>query len=143
VLLLGDDVAQAVAPPLVRLCRDAGVEIYVAARASTTPKAWLDQGWLQRACVSLEPQLLVLAFLASVDPAEVATLAAEACGVPTVWLSPHDPADEAVAEANIDNVVHLPSSPEAALPTAFAYAGWAGMLWERLQTPPGAQEGQV
>lgn len=141
VLLLGDDVAQAVAPPLVRLCRDAGVVIYVAARPSMTPKAWAEQGWLHRACVELKPQLLVLAFLASVDPADVANLAGEAGAVPTVWLSPHEPAD--VAEAGIANVVHLPSSPEAALPTAFAYAGWAGMLWERLQQPPGASEGQV
>lgn len=125
-LVIGDEVAQAVGPVLVRLARDAEVAILVQARRGEPARAWLEQGWIVSSLGRALPDLLVMAFLVGQDPDVIDQLATLA-GCPALWLSP-EPAE--ATEAVIP--VHLPAAPDTMAPTAFAYAAWAGKAWHAM-----------
>jgi hypothetical protein len=122
-LVVGDEVAQAVGPPLTRLARDAGVAILVQGRPGLPAESWLEQGWIVSAVGRCLPDLLLLAFMSGQDPDTMDKLAV-AAGCPALWLSP-DPAEA----TKVVTPVHLPAAPDTMAPTALGYAAWAGRAW--------------
>lgn len=122
-LVVGDEVAQAVGPPLTRLSRDAGVAILVQGRPGKGARAWLEEGWIVSAVARCLPDLLVLAFMVGQE-AEVMDQLAALAGCPALWMSP-----EPVEATEAVTPVHLAAAPDTMSPTAFGYAAWAGKAW--------------
>lgn len=131
-LLVGDEVAQSIAPPLTRLCRDARVAILAQAKPASTPEQWCEQGWLIDALGRTVPDLLLLGFMATAGVEEVERLARMA-SCPTLWISPLTPAELAPHGELVAHPVHLPDSPDTMVPTAAGYAAWAGEVWKTME----------
>jgi len=131
VLLVGDEVAQSIGPPLMRLARDAQVALLVQARASATPRQWFDSGWLVDVLGRVQPDVLLLGFLAGAPIADVERLSLLA-SCPTLWISPLTRAELAEHGQLTAHPVHLPDSPDTMVPTAAGYAAWAGQVWQTM-----------
>lgn len=129
ILIVGDETAQAIGPPLVRLSRDAKVGILVVARPGAPAVAWIERGWIVSAVGRCRPDLLLLAFRADQPVADVDRIAVVA-GVRAVLSLAADP--DAMPE--VGRPVPLPESPDIA-PTALGYAAWAGEVWHTLSHP--------
>jgi hypothetical protein len=118
-LLMGGEVARALAPPLGRLARDARVELVLELRPGVRPQEWLERGWMVTAIELFQPELT----LVGLEPhapleAELSKLA-----TPVMWLSPER---------------HLPQMHPAGAPgtmrpdTASGYAAWAAAVWRSI-----------
>lgn len=154
VLLIGDSLAQGLAPPLMQLARTDGVHLTARGRQSTTIAQWADQPWLAQALAE-GPFALVLVSLGTNDmklarpAAEAAALdrllgRIRATGALVVWIAPPtmpfpDPGVRAlVASTRVptfpSETLSIPRSADGIHGSIAGYAGWAGALWRWLKT---------
>lgn len=119
VLLVGDDAAQGLMPPLMRLAVGSGVQLHFDARPGSTARQWAHTDWLKVHLSAFEPTMVFFAL----DPRDVLArrcirARVRSAGARTLWLVP-------------PGVPHAPSVRfiGADSDDAAGYAAWAARAW--------------
>lgn len=153
VLLVGDSLAQGLAPPLQQLAKADRIDVVGRGRQSTTIQQWgQQQAWLQQALaegpfdvvlISLGTNDMKVQSPASEEPAMRSLLSAiVAAGSQPVWIAPPtmpfpDRGVRAlVASADVptfpSDQLTIPRAGDGIHGTLAGYAGWAGAIWHWL-----------
>jgi len=147
-LLVGDSLAQGLAPPLGELAKGLGVAFRADGRVGTRIAQWAAQPWLS-ADLAWGPTMVLVSLgtndmklpAPAVEQPALAQLAArlKSSGSRVVWLNPPtmpfpDRGVLAMIAATGLEVFHsealqLTRGPDGIHPTVSAFAGWAGSIW--------------